>query len=50
MKPTYETAYALVNFIASRPFAKSVSSSVDTNSNEKFFKKIMEKIKEFFYS
>ena len=50
MKPTYETAYALVNFIASRPFAKSVSSSVDTNSNEKFFKKVLEKIKEFFYS
>ena len=50
MKPTYETAYALVNFIASRPFAKSVSSTVDTNSNEKIIKKILEKVREFFYS
>ena len=49
-KPTYRTAYALVRYIASRPFTKTVSSSIDTKSNENIFKNILEKIKEFFYS
>ena len=49
-KPTYRTAYALVRYIASRPFTKTVSSSIDTKSNENIFKNIFEKIKEFFYS
>ena len=30
VKPTYRTAYALVRYIASKPFTKSVSSSIDT--------------------
>lgn len=50
IKPTYSTAYALVRYIASRPFAKTVSSSLDINSNEGFFKNLLEKIKKFFYS
>ena len=50
VKPNYLTAYALVNFIASRPFAKSVSSSIDTDSNESIIKKILDKVREFFYS
>ena len=50
VKPEYRTAYALVRYIAARPFAKSVSSSIDSNSNENFFTKLMDKIKEFFYS
>lgn len=50
IKPTYSTAYALVRYIASRPFAKTVSSSLDINSNEGFFRNLLEKIKEFFYS
>ena len=49
-KPTYRTAYALVRYIASRPFTKTVSSSIDTKSNENIFKNIFERIKEFFYS
>ena len=49
-KPTYRTAYALVRYIASRPFTKTVSSSIDTQSDESFFKNIIERIKEFFYS
>lgn len=49
-KPTYRTAYALVRYIASRPFTKTVSSSIDTQSNENIFKNILERIKEFFYS
>lgn len=50
IKPNYATAYALVRYIASRPFAKNVSSSLDINSDKGFFKNIIEKVKEFFYS
>ena len=49
-KPAYRTAYALVRYIASRPFTKTVSSSIDTKSNENIFKNVFERIKEFFYS
>ena len=49
-RPVYRTSYALVRYIASRPFTKTVSSSIDTKSNENIFKNIFEKIKEFFYS
>lgn len=50
VRPEYRTAYALVKYIASRPFAKTVSSSIDSNSKENVLKNIMERIKEFFYS
>lgn len=50
VKPQYRTSYALVRYIASRPFAKTVSSSIDTQTNENVFKNIVERIKEFFYS
>ncbi len=50
VKPTYRTSYALVRYIAARPFAKTVSSSIDTQNNESFIKNVLEKIKEFFYS
>ena len=49
-KPAYRTSYALVRYIASRPFTKTVSSSIDTKSNENILKNILERIKEFFYS
>ena len=32
VRPEYRTAYSLVRYIAARPFAKSVSSSIDSNS------------------
>ncbi len=50
VKPEFRTSYALVRYIAARPFAKSVSSSIDSQSNESVFKVILERIKEFFYS
>lgn len=50
VKPIYRTSYALVRYIASRPFTKTVSSSIDTKSDESFFKVIIERIKEFFYT
>ncbi len=50
VKATYRTSYALVRYIAARPFAKTVSSSIDTQRDENFFKNIIERVKEFFYS
>ena len=50
IRPTYRTSYSLVRYIAARPFAKTVSSSIDTKSDENIFKNIMDRIKEFFYS
>lgn len=50
IKPTYRSAYSLVRYIAARPFAKTVSSSIDTKSDTNIFVTIMERIKEFFYS
>ena len=50
VKPEFRTSYALVRYIAARPFAKSVSSKIDTNSKENFFKTTLARIKEFFYS
>ncbi len=50
VKQTYRTSYALVRYIASRPFEKTVSSSIDTQNNESFVKNLLYKIKEFFYS
>lgn len=49
-RPAYRTSYALVRYIASRPFTKTVSSSIDTKTNENILKNIVERIKEFFYS
>lgn len=50
VRPDYRTAYSLVRYIASRPFAKSVSSNIDSNSKENILQTIFERIKEFFYS
>ena len=50
VKPDFRTSYALVRYIAARPFAKTVSSSIDTNSNESILKNILGRVKEFFYS
>ena len=50
IKPSYRTAYALVRYIAARPFAKTVSSSIDTKLESGILKNIWERIKEFFYT
>ena len=50
IKPVYRSAYSLVRYIAARPFAKTVSSSIDTKSDTNILMTIMERIKEFFYS
>lgn len=50
VKPSFRTAYSLVRYIAARPFAKSVSSKIDTVLEENVFKILVDRIKEFFYS
>ena len=50
VKPEFRTSYALIRYIASRPFAKSVSSKIDTTSKENILKTTISRIKEFFYS
>ena len=50
IKPSYRSSYALIRYIAARPFAKTVSSSIDVKSENNMFKTIMERIKDFFYS
>ena len=50
VKPSYRSSFALVKYIASRPYAKTVSSTIDVKSSENILKKIAERVKEFFYS
>lgn len=50
IRPGFRTAYALVRYVASRQYAKNVSSSIDTNKEKSPIKVILEKIKDFFYS
>ena len=50
IKPSYRSSYALVKYVASRPFAKTVSSSIDVRTEENIFRTVVERIKEFFYS
>lgn len=51
VRPGYRTVYALVRYIASRQFAKNVSSNIDAQAEKgNIFKNIIEKVKDFFYS
>ena len=50
VKPEFRTSYALVRYIAAKPFVKTVSSKIDSQLSEIMFKVFIERIKEFFYS
>ena len=50
IKPTYRTSYALIRYIASRTFIKTLSSNIDTKPDKSFFKTVIEKVRDFFYS
>ena len=50
IKSSFRSSYSLVRYIAARPFARTVSSSIDAKSDEGFIKNAIEKIKEFFYT
>ena len=48
VKSTYRVSYALVRYIAARPYAKTVSSSVSVKTEKNMVKTIMGKIKDLF--
>lgn len=50
VKSNYRVSYALVRYVAARPYAKTVASSIGTKSESSILKIILEKIKDFFYS
>jgi cell division protein FtsA len=50
IKSTYRTSYALVRYIAARPYAKTVSSSIDVKTENNIWKTVLEKVKDFFYT
>ena len=50
IKSTYRTSYALIRYIAARPYAKTVSSSIDVKTERNLFKMILEKVRDFFYT
>ena len=50
VKSTYRVSYALVRYIAARPYAKTVSSSISVKTEKNFLKNAIEKIKDFFYT
>ena len=50
VKSGSRVSYALVRYIAARPYAKTVSSSIGTKTENSVLKVILEKIKDFFYS
>ena len=50
VKPAYRVSFALVRYVAARPYAKTVSSSIGTKTEKSIVKGILEKIKDFFYS
>ena len=50
VKSNSRVSYALVRYIAARPYAKTVSSSIGAKKEKSLGKVILEKIKDFFYS
>lgn len=50
VRPEFRTSYALIRYIAARPFVKTVSSNIDIESKENMLKTILNRVKEFFYS
>ena len=50
VKSTYRVSYSLVRYIAARPYAKTVSSSVDVKTEKNLLKTVLEKVRDFFYS
>jgi len=50
IKPSCRSSYALVRYIAARPFARNVASKIDIKTNDSFLKTLLERVKEFFYT
>lgn len=50
IEPKFHDSYALIKYFASKPYAKTVSSSIGEKTKESLIKIILEKVKDFFYS
>lgn len=50
VKPTHRVSFALVRYIAARPYAKTVSSSIDVKTEKNVLKTFLGKVRDFFYS
>lgn len=50
VKSTYRVCFSLVRYIAARPYAKTVASSVTVRTEKNLLKSVLEKVKDFFYS
>ena len=50
VKPVFMLSYAIVKYISSRPYAKTVASSIDSKKEGQLLKSIMGKVRDFFYS
>ena len=50
VKSTYRVSFSLVRYIAARPYAKTVSSSVSVRTEKNVLKTFLGKVKDFFYS
>ena len=46
----YKDAYSIIKYFSSKPFAKSIASNVGAEEEKGALKKILNKIKEFFYT
>lgn len=46
----YKDAYSIISYFASKPFAKSIASNVGAEEEKGAIKRILNKIKEFFYT
>ena len=49
IKSTYRASYALVRYIAARPYAKTVSSSIDVKTEKNILKTIIDKVLKYRY-
>ena len=50
IKTEYRTSYALVRYIAAKPYIKTVASKTNSKEEKNIFKSVIEKVKNFFYT
>ena len=50
VKSTYRVSYALVRYIAARPYAKTVSSNISAKTEKHVIRNLFGKIRDFFYT
>ena len=50
VKSTHRVSYALVRYIAARPYAKTVSSNISAKVEKHVLRDIFGRIRDFFYT